>query len=176
MGKEKIHFHPESWAQPVPTSAPLARAQPCSLCRGAQLPPNMAMLWPWFPRCRLAELPGGRPGGSGCREAPGWCGAAGTQPGLGKGGGLAAHKRGLGCCHITPGAPGQAPAGATKGAELLALHLGFLEAVKGNGKLEVPTGAGRRGEQHSSPTLPVVTPLQRALGAHSASLCTLQGR
>lgn len=50
-GEGKIHFHPENRAQPVPTSAPLAWAQASSLCRGAQLPPNMAMLWSCFPPC-----------------------------------------------------------------------------------------------------------------------------
>lgn len=154
-GEGKIHFHPENRAQPVPTSAPLAGAQPCSLCRGAQLPPNMAMLWPWFPRRGLAGVPWGRRGrepfggrgGEWVRGGRGWCGAPHTLPRLGKSGGSAAHKqtRARSLPHHTQGSrPGPAaPAEAAKGAELPALHLGLPGAVKSNGKAGgVPLGLG----------------------------------
>lgn len=113
-GEGKMHFHPENRAQPVPTSAPLARAQQRSLCWVAQLPPNMAMLWPRFLWCRLAAVlrgPWGREpwGRSGRGEA--WVGVELPIPCRGWGRVEALQhlsKQGLGYCHITAGARGQA--------------------------------------------------------------------
>lgn len=111
----KIHFHPENWAQPVPTSAPLAGAQPGSAvaCKHGVV---MALLPCWG----LFGIPRGQ--------------GAGTEPphtlqGLGQGGGSAARKqaRAWSLPHHAQGSqPGPAaPAEAVKGAELPALPLGL---------------------------------------------------
>jgi len=135
------------------------------------------MLWSRFPRCGLAGVPRGprgrEPWGQWVR---GWCGARRTLPGLGEGGGSAAHKqvRAWSLPHHTQGSrPGPAaPAEAVKGAELPALHLGLPGAAKGGGKPEVPPL--ELGERRSALT-PHITPWlprsrRTALGAHPLSL------
>lgn len=63
--------------------------------------------------------------------------------------------------HHTRGSrPGPAaPAEAMKGAELPALHLGFLRDTKGSGKLEVPHCCWEKEEQPSASTSPHGSPL-----------------
>lgn len=142
-GEGKIHFHPENWAQPVPTSAPLARAQPCSLCRGAQPPPNMAMLWPWFPRCRLARVPGGRRSREPCGEVRGSPYPAGAREGRRLR--STAASDGLVAATSHPGLPARpsSSGGGREGGRAPCSAPGFGGAVNSNGELEVP---------HSPPT------------------------
>lgn len=91
----KIHFHPENWAQPVPTSAPLAGAQPGSAatCKhGVVVAP--------LPCWELFGVPRGQGAGA---EPPIPCRGWGRAEAL-----QLASKPGLGRCHITPRAPSQA--------------------------------------------------------------------
>lgn len=160
-GEGKIHFHPENRAQPVPTSAPLAWAQASSLCRGAQPPPNMAMLWSCFPGCWQGSH---RVVGAGSLEGSGCRGHRLVQSSLQPGEGWRPRSAGVRAWllpHHTRGSwPAQAaPAEAVKGAELPALHLGFLRATKGSGELEVPHCCWEKGEQPSASISPHGSPL-----------------
>lgn len=160
-GEGKIHFHPENRAQPVPTSAPLAGAQVSSLCRGAQLPPNMAMLWSCFPprwQGSHGAVGAGSLEGSGCgghglvQSSP--CPAGSGRP-------RSASGRAWLLPHHTQGSrPGPAaPAEAVKGAELPALHLAFPRATKGSGKLDVSHCCWEKGKQPSGSASPHGSPL-----------------
>lgn len=103
-------------------------------------------------------------GGEWAQGGAGWCGAPHPLPGLGKGGGSTAHKqaRAWSLPHHTRGSrPGpEAPAEAVKGAELPALHLGLLGALRGNGKLGCPAGAGSWEISAHPLRCPVAAPLR----------------